>query len=87
MAYIGESRRDSSHPWEIVECLTKNEAATILPTLERRLKLASERVEYFEGIHEAGELNASQEIHLMKWQDEEEILQSIVNSINELIKQ
>ena len=84
MAFVGESRRNNSSPWEVVVCLRKREGKVLLPLLEKRLKYAEERMEYYQGFQEIGTITARQENVLVKWEEEVDILSSIITNIKAL---
>ena len=84
MAFVGESRRNNTSPWEVVVCLRKGEGKVILPLLEKRLKYAEEKMEYYQGLHEVGTTTTRQENVLEKWEEEVDILGSIISNIKTL---
>ena len=84
MAFVGESRRDNASPWEVVVCLRKREGNVLLPLLEKRLRYAEARMEYYQGLNEYGSITAQQDNVLCKWENEVEILGSIISNIKAL---
>ena len=81
MAYIGESRNGYTSPWEHVICLRRGEGNLLLPTLASRLKHAEERLEYYQGLHEVGTITERQEQMLDRWQNEVDVIGSVISTI------
>lgn len=77
MAFIGESRKDSDHPWLFYVCLEERDIQLIGKSVFRLMRNAQKKVEKYKDILDGGEATEQQEDELMKAIEEEEAIASI----------
>jgi len=82
MSYIDSTRRSYSSPYEITVCMTKEECKILLPFFQKAYKSVKSKYEKYNG----GEATEREENLLMKYSEQLERLESVLSSIDEILK-
>lgn len=86
MSYIDCTRRSYSSKLEETVCLTKAECKVLLPLLKKIHKGVTSKYLKYEDAHESGYATTREDNLYLKYQQELELLENILQSICELIK-
>ena len=86
MSYIDSTRRSYSSPYEITVCMTKEECKILLPFFQKAYKSVKSKYEKYNDIHNGGEATEREENLLMKYSEQLERLESVLSSIDEILK-
>ena len=80
MSHIDGTRKSYSSPYEITVCMTKEECKILLPFFQKA------KYEKYNDIHNGGEATEREENLLMKYSEQLERLESVLSSIDEILK-
>lgn len=86
MSYIDSTRKSYSSPYEITVCMTKEECKILLPFFQKAYKSVKSKYEKYNDIHNGGEATEREENLLMKYSEQLERLESVLSSIDEILK-
>ena len=86
MSYIDSTRKSYSSPYEITVCMTKEECKILLPFFQKAYKSVKSKYEKYNDIHNGGEATEREETLLMKYSEQLERLESVLSSIDEILK-
>lgn len=86
MSYIDQTRKSYSSPLEATVCLTKKECKALLPFLKKAHKDATSKYFKYEDIHEGGYATVREDNLYLKYQEQLEFLENLLQSVNDLIK-
>ena len=87
MSHIDSTRKSYSFPYEITVCMTKEECKILLPFFQKAYKSVKSKYEKYNDIHNGGEATEREENLLMKYSEQLERLESVLSSIDEILKQ
>jgi len=87
MSHIDSTRKSYSSPYEITVCMTKEECKILLPFFQKAYKSVKSKYEKYNDIHNGGEATEREENLLMKYSEQLERLESVLSSIDEILKQ
>ena len=86
MSHIDGTRKSYSSPYEITVCMTKEECKILLPFFQKAYKSVKSKYEKYNDIHNGGEATEREENLLMKYSEQLERLESVLSSIDEILK-
>lgn len=86
MSHIDGTRKSYSSPYEITVCTTKEECKILLPFFQKAYKSVKSKYEKYNDIHNGGEATEREENLLMKYSEQLERLESVLSSIDEILK-
>lgn len=86
MSHIDSTRKSYSSPYEITVCMTKEECKILLPFFQKAYKSVKSKYEKYNDIHNGGEATEREENLLMKYSEQLERLESVLSSIDEILK-
>lgn len=86
MSYIDQTRRSYSSRLEEAVCLTKEECKMLLPLLKKVHKDVTSKYLKYEDIHEGGYATTREDNLYIKYQNQLEHLENVLQSVNNLIK-
>ena len=86
MSYIDSTRKSYSSPYEITVCMTKEECKILLPFFQKAYKSVKSKYEKYNDIHNGGEATEREENLLMKYSEQLERLESVLSSIDDILK-
>ena len=81
MSYIDNTRKSLSSACEITVCMTKEECKILLPFFQKAYKEVKSKYEKYDDIHSGGEENLR-----MKYLEQSEHLESVLSSIDDILK-
>lgn len=84
MSYIDISRPGLDSNYETTVCIKKEEGKFLLPFFEKAYKEVSRKHEKYVDIHDFGEASEKQENFRLKYADQKESLESIIQNIKQL---
>lgn len=86
MSYTDYTKGSFSSPAELTVCLTKSECLTLLPFFRKAYKSVKLKYELYEDIHDGGDATERQENLRFKYLEQKEQLESILSSIDDILK-
>lgn len=86
MSYIDYTRKSLSSACEITVCMTKEECKILLPFFQKAYKEVKSKYEKYDNIHSGGEAINREENLRMKYLEQSEHLESVLSSINDILK-
>jgi hypothetical protein len=86
MSYIDYTRKSLSSACEITVCMTKEECKILLPFFQKAYKEVKSKYEKYDDIHSGGEATNREENLRMKYLEQSEHLESVLSSINDILK-
>lgn len=86
MAYLDNTRPDSSKPFKLTLCLTFDECKLLLPTVSKAVKSTQKMYEKYKDIQEGGEATEKQQDKYIQYEEELNILEAVEYLISEVTK-
>ena len=86
MAFIDYCKKNLSSAAIEAVCINPGESEILLPVVEKEVKNARTKVEYYEDLTCDGFGTKLQETKLLTWQNKLEVLESIEKTLREILK-
>lgn len=87
MSYLDCTRKSKEHAYETTVCLTREESKMLLPFFRNARKEVKKKYDKYEDIHEGGEATERQENLRIRYKEELDYLDSILEDIETILKQ